>query len=79
MDTTHYMRYEMDTRASHKKSIRALLSDGGWHGMDEMERAGGMRYGARIYELRHHDGLCIEARRIEAGVYVYRMKGEVVA
>ena len=79
MDDTHYMRDEMVTRSSHRKRIRALLSDGGWHSMDEMERAGGMRYGARLFELRHRDRLCIEARRIEAGVYEYRMTGEVTA
>jgi hypothetical protein len=47
--------------------------------MAEMERAGGMRYGARLFELRHHDKLCIEARRIKAGVYEYRMTGEVTS
>ena len=47
--------------------------------MAVMERAGGMRYGARLFELRHKDRLCIEARRIEAGVYEYRMTGEVTA
>ena len=77
MDDTHYMRDEMATRASHRNSIRALLSDGRWHSMAEMERAGGMRYGARLFELRHKDRLCIEARRIEAGAYEYRMTGEV--
>ena len=73
MDDTYYMRDEMATRASHRNSIRALLSDGRWHSMAEMERAGGMRYGARLFELRHHDKLCIEARRIKAGVYEYRL------
>ncbi len=77
MDTTHYMRDEMATRASHRNSIRALLSDGRWHSMAEMERAGGMRYGARLFELRHKDRLCIEVHRIEAGAYEYRMTGEV--
>jgi len=79
MDDTYYMRDEMVTRASHKNSIRALLSDGRWHSMAEMERVGGMRYGARLFELRHHDKLRIEARRIKAGVYEYRMTGEVTA
>ena len=77
MDNTHYMRDEMATRASHRNSIRALLSDGGWHSMSEMERAGGMRYGARLFELRHDDQLCIEVHRIKASVYEYRMTGEV--
>ena len=76
MDTTHYMRDEMATRASHRNSIRALLSDGKWHSMAEMERAGGMRYGARLFELRHDDHLCIEGHRIKAGVYEYRMTEE---
>ena len=79
MDNIHYMRDEMATRASHKNSIRALLSDGRWHSMAEMERAGGMRYGARLFELRHHDKLCIEGHRIKAGVYEYRMTGEVTS
>jgi hypothetical protein len=73
MDNIHYMRDEMATRASHKNSIRALLSDGRWHSMSEMERAGGMRYGARLFELRHHDRLCIEVHRIKAGAYEYRL------
>ena len=79
MDDTHYMRDEMATRASHRNSIRALLSDGRWHSMSEMERAGGMRYGARLFELRPDDHLCIEGHRTKAGVYEYRMTGEVTA
>ena len=79
MDDTHYMRDETITRSSHRKRIRALLADGRWHSMAEMERAGGMRYGARLFELRHRDRLCIEARRIEAGVYEYRMTEEAIA
>jgi hypothetical protein len=43
--------------------------------MAEMERAGGMRYGARLFELRHDNQLCIEVHRIKAGAYEYRMPG----
>jgi len=38
-------------RDNHRDRLLALLRDGAWHTMREMERHGGMRYGARLWEI----------------------------
>lgn len=39
-------------------ALRKLLSDGRWHSMQEMQDAGGFRYGGRVEEIRKgKDGL----------------------
>lgn len=52
--------------------LRLLLSDGLWHGSDEVRDAGGWRYNARLLELRcGQDGgppLLIEKRQVGGDV-----------
>ncbi len=61
-------------------ALRALLADGQWHGMDELRRVAGWRYGSRKLELeRGEDGgppCTIEARRIpgSTSAWQYRLK-----
>lgn len=50
----------MTKRKSHHEAIRALLADGRLHPMSQLIRVGGNRYGGRIFELRHDEGLNIE-------------------
>lgn len=59
-------------RASKRERMLALLSDGKQHHMTECERIGGMRFGARIWELRKQ-GHDIETIHIGADETAYRM------
>lgn len=59
-------------RASKRDAMLALLSDGREHHMTECERVGGMRFGARIWELRKQ-GHDIETIHIGADETAYRM------
>lgn len=59
-------------RLSHKERLLSLLSDHKWHGMRECMEHGGMRYGARLHELKH-EGWPVEKRLVFADVYEYRL------
>lgn len=48
----------------------------GWVGQYNMMRAGGMRYGARLWELRRL-GWRIEAKNLSGGEWQYRLIGRV--
>lgn len=39
-------------REGARARLRRLLADGRWHGSDELVAAGGLRFGARLLELR---------------------------
>lgn len=56
-----------------RDALRALLSDGLWHTQQELERAGGMRFGGRIHELRKA-GFRVEKRMVDgdSSRWVYR-------
>lgn len=42
---------------SNQKKLRALLADGAWHHMQELQDVAGWRYGARLWEIkRGEDG-----------------------
>lgn len=62
------------TAASNRERLFRLLLDRGPHTQQECMRAGGMRYGARLEELRKlgHD---IETIRVDhaRGAYEYRL------
>lgn len=53
----------------------ALLTDGGWHSWRELERVAGVRYGARLLELRR-EGCQIEHQDDPSGDgRCYRLAG----
>lgn len=61
---------------SSKALVRHLLQEAGGHGVSTSEflRAGcGSRFGARIHELRHQDGLRIVERYLRPGASLYRL------
>lgn len=59
-----------------REALRALLSDGAWHHMDELRRVGGWRYGARLLEIRQEHHVAIEHRGAGAdNAYEYRLAG----
>jgi hypothetical protein len=46
------------TKAKPKaEQLRELLADGRWHGQQALERAAGMRYGARLFDLHNNADL----------------------
>lgn len=51
----------------------ALLSDGSWHHMREVQEAGGWRYGARLHELRKNGRMDHETVEHNGAVY-YKKK-----
>lgn len=53
--------------------LLALLKRGGWIGQWQMLRAGGMRYGARLWDLRRL-GYRVEVKCLGDGEYLYRMR-----
>lgn len=58
--------------------VRHLLEEAGPHGVttNDFLRAGaGSRFGARIHELRHEDGLSITEASIDSGS-VYKLAGQ---
>lgn len=59
-------------RTSHAQALLELLLDGRWHGMREVQNAGGWRYSARICEMRKA-GYEIETRNVFGDVFEYRM------
>lgn len=57
--------------------LRALLLDGAWHSMRELQEVAGWRYGGRLHELKHgKDGgppVDHETRREKSGEVFYRV------
>jgi hypothetical protein len=75
------MTWTKDTMPRHLESkrqgVKELLRDGEWHNQDELIRAGGLRFGGRVHELRHDERLTIECRFIaRAGAFMYRWPTE---
>lgn len=58
-------------RKSHRERLRDLLSDHRWHTIEEMQAAGGNRYGGRLFELRR-EHLIIETKRVGTDNFEYR-------
>lgn len=63
--------------ATNCSRLRALLSDGAWHSMRELQEVAGWRYGGRLHELKHgKDGgppMDHETRREKSGEVFYRV------
>jgi hypothetical protein len=57
-----------------RERLLDLLSDKQWHSFMECKAAGGLRYGARILELKRL-GYVIESRGKRADGYEYRLTG----
>ncbi len=62
-------------RRTRRERLLELLSDGHVHGQDQMEQAGGRRYGARLLELRREGYSVIVQAGLEPGSYFYRLAG----
>jgi hypothetical protein len=60
---------------SHREKVLELLRDGAWHTQQEMQRVGGLRYGARVHELRAA-GLNVEAEERGPGVFHWRLSSQ---
>lgn len=61
-------------RRSKAETLSALLGDGRWHPHQEMVKAGGTRFGARLFELHRDDERPLHYRRqlSEPDCYLYR-------
>lgn len=59
-------------RGNNRDKLLTFLSDGRWHHMRDLERAAGMRYGARKWELEKL-GYVIEKRHIGVDEWEYRL------
>ena len=73
---TQELNFGKDDR-THRVRLRALLADREWHTANELRAVGGARFGSRLHELRRDELLDVECRRISAGVYHYRLVGEL--
>jgi hypothetical protein len=63
---------------SSRALIRHLLEEAGDRGVTTaqlLEAGAGSRYGARIHELRHEDGLNITEKPLRQGSSVYKLVG----
>jgi hypothetical protein len=60
-------------RRNKRDALLELLSDGQRHHMREMERVGGMRFGARVHELKHDYGHDIETIHLGADETAYQL------
>lgn len=60
--------------ATRQQRVRELLSDRDWHDMREMQRAGGFRYGARLFDAHNSsEPLHYELREgSKVGQFFYR-------
>ena len=58
--------------ASNRDRLLQLLKDGQWHDQHACTEAGGMRYSARVKELRAQ-GYRIETQRLEPRRFFYRL------
>ena len=58
--------------ASNRERLLQLLKDGQWHDQHACTGAGGMRYSARVKELRAQ-GYQIETQRLEPRRFFYRL------
>jgi hypothetical protein len=63
----------MNKRRSHRDALRALLADGREHHQRECLQVAGYRYGARIFELRHDEGLDILTIRLQEDEFAYQL------
>jgi hypothetical protein len=72
---------EIDRRQAKLAPLRKLFADGQWHDMHQLAAVAGMRYGARIFELRRGDDgeppLDIEKRQVRPGFWEYRARPRV--
>lgn len=60
-------------RRTHREALRELLSDGRQHHMSELIKVGGYRYGGRLHELRHDEGLDIRTIRVADDEFCYQL------
>jgi hypothetical protein len=58
--------------ATNKARLLELLGDGRWHDQWELVKAGGLRYSARIMELRG-DGHAVETHHVRGRQWSYRL------
>ena len=63
---------ERRRRRSNRDRVRQALADGAWHTAAELVEIGGLRFGARVHELRHAEGCNVEVR-VEGGASAYRL------
>lgn len=63
---------EHDRRKNNKAEVRALLADGQRHTNMQLVNVGGLRAGARVYELRA-EGLVIHRYATGPGAWSYRL------
>jgi bifunctional DNA-binding transcriptional regulator/antitoxin component of YhaV-PrlF toxin-antitoxin module len=56
-----------------RAALRQLLSDGAWHHMSELRKAGGWRYGARLKEIRDEDRVEVLKRQYGDNEFEYRL------
>ena len=68
----HLPLAEQERRRNNRAAVWALLQDGAWHSGAELVGVGGLRFGARIHELRHDQGARIVSR-VEGGFSSYRL------
>lgn len=54
LDLSEYLEErEAMRRAGNRERVHRLLSDRKWHTAEELLRVGGLRFGARVHEIRH--------------------------
>jgi hypothetical protein len=72
------MNEEAKRRANNKAKVLQLLKQKGQAGATNVElvHTGGLRYGARIFELRN-DGYQIQTIPVEGGVFRFVLKGQM--
>lgn len=70
--TTDYAREYRTAR----ERIRAFLADGQWHSWRQLRAVGGVRYGARLLELRRL-GHRVETLKLSEGGKTYRLNGRM--
>jgi hypothetical protein len=73
------MSDESKRRENNKAKVLRLLKQKGQAGVTNVElvHTGGLRYGARIYELRA-DGYQIQTIPVEGGVFRFVLKGQML-
>lgn len=66
---------ERKRRLSNRERLFAALSDGAWHSGPALAEVAGLRFGARVHELRHREDDPREIEtRFDDGVSWYRMR-----
>ncbi len=73
--STYESTLDLDRLSNNLQRVYVVMSDGQWHTHEDLEKVGGLRWSARVRDLRGSEWgpLEDEAERVSGGVWRYRL------